>query len=111
MMDIDYTIDELDKIGLGRDVGILSKLPGTTIAKWSRGWDVERRLYKEFYDIKTISSVELEVSPNKMVVVKFMDGTKDIFLNLDQTSKYVGKIGEYGSIHEYLECKGLSIFG
>lgn len=110
-MDIDCTVDELDRVGLERDVGVLSKLPGTTVAKWTRGWDVERRLFREFYDIQKIAGVELEVSPNKMVVVKFMDGTKDIFLNLDQTTKYIGKIGEYGSIHEYLECKGLSIFG
>lgn len=99
-----------EPIDLGHDVETLSRLVGTAVAKWTTRWDEERRLFREFYDIKRISGVELETSPRKMVVLKFEDGEKDFILNLDQTSKYIGRIGEYGSIQEYLLDRGFSHF-
>lgn len=104
------TIDLDGPVELGHDVEVISKLVGTTVAKWTRAWDEERKLFREFYDIKKISGVELEVTPKKMVVLKFDDGTKDFILNLDQFSKYMGSIGSHGSIYEYLVMKGFSIF-
>ena len=102
--DIEGTIE------YGWNVEILSKLVGMTVAKWTRAWDEERKLVRDFCDIKKISSVELEVTPKKMVVLRFSDGTKEYMLNLDQFSKYIGKIGVYGSIKEYLEANEFSAF-
>jgi len=104
-------MEELEgTIEYGLNVEVLSKLVGMTVGKWTRAWDEERQLVKEFCDIKKISGVELEVTPKKMVTLRFTDGTKEYMLNLDQFSKYIGKIGEYGSIHEYLEDCGFSHF-
>lgn len=97
-------------IEYGWNVEVLSKLVGLTVAKWIGTWDEERKLFRKFCDIKQIASVELEVEPKKLVVLKFTDGTKEFVLNLDQFSKYIGKIGDYGSIHEYLVDKQFSLF-
>lgn len=105
------TMEELEgTIEYGHNVETISKLVGMTVAKWTRAWDHERQLVKEFCDIKKISGVELEIEPRKMVTLKFSDGTKEYMLNLDQFSKYIGKIGDYGSIKEYLEDNEFSAF-
>ena len=102
--DIEGTIE------YGWNVETLSKLVGMTVAKWTRAWDEERKLVRDFCDIKKISGVELEIEPKKLVVLKFSDNTREYMLNLDQFSKYIGKIDKYGSIKEYLESNGLSVF-
>lgn len=104
MLELEGTIE------YGWNVEVLSKLVGITIAKWTNAWDEERKLVRKFCDIKKIASVELEIEPKKLVVLRFTDGTKEFVLNLDQLSKYIGRIGDYGSIHEYLLDKNFSIF-
>ena len=93
-----------------RDAETLEKLVGKTVVQLMEQWDEFRKLFRKYYDIKKISSVELEIDPIRCVWLKFSDGTSQSVLNMDQLDKFDCKIGDYGSIREYLEDKGFAAF-
>lgn len=95
---------------LQHDAELLAKLIGKTIVHLTSEWDEERMTFRKFYDIKEISSVELECEPHRAIILKFTKGNPIMFLNLEQFDEYLCKIDIYGSIREYLEAKGFSAF-
>lgn len=104
------TMTELRARLIEKDSELLAKLVGKTVVRKTSEWDEERRVFREFYDIKGISSVELEFSPHKAVMLNFTHGKSMMILNMGQFDSIVGEIGIYGSIREYLESNGFSLF-
>ena len=104
------TMDELRTRIREKDAEILAKLVGKTVVWETSEWDVNRQVYRTFYDIKAILSVELEYEPHKAVILNFTKGDSTMLLNLEQFDRFSCKIGEYGSIREYLESNGFSLF-
>ena len=104
------TMDELRDHMLQKDAETLAKLIGKPIVHLTNEWDVNRNVYRKFYDIKEISSVELECEPHKAIILNFTKGNPIMFLNLEQFEEYYCKIDEYGSIQEYLKAMGFSAF-
>ena len=95
---------------LQKDAELLDKLVGKTVVHLCNEWCVERRVFRKFYAINKISSVELEIEPHKAIILNFTDGHLKMFLNLDQFDDYLCKIDDYGSIKEYLLDNGFSAF-
>jgi hypothetical protein len=95
---------------LQRDSELLGKLVGKTIIQLKSEWDENRMTFRKFYDIKEISSVELECEPDRAIVLKFTNGDPIVFKNLDQFEDYICKVDDYGSIKEYLKTRGFSTF-
>ena len=93
-----------------RDAETLAKLIGKKVVHLRSTWDEERRTFRKFYEIREISSVELECEPHRAIILRFTNGDPLVFLNLDQFDDYICKVDEYGSIREYLEAKGFSAF-
>lgn len=95
---------------LEKDAETLAKLIGKKIVHLRSAWDEERLTFRKFYDIREISSVELECEPHRAIVLRFSNGDPLVFMNLDQFEDYICKVDDYGSIKEYLKAKGFSAF-
>ena len=104
------TMDELRTRIREKDAETLAKLIGKKVVHLTRAWDEERRVFRKFYDIREISSVELECEPHKAIVLRFTNGDPRTFMNLDQFEDYICKVDDYGSIKEYLKARGFSTF-
>lgn len=104
------TMDELRTRIRERDAETLAKLIGKKVVHLRSAWDEERKTFRKFYEIREISSVELECEPHKAIVLRFTNGDPLMFLNLDQFDDYSCKVDDYGSIKEYLQAKEFSTF-
>ena len=109
-MDTESKIEFDPNYTLEKDAETLAKLIGKKVVHLTSKWDEERRTFRKFYDIREISSVELECEPHKAIILRFTNGDPLVFMNLDQFDDYICKVDDYGSIGEYLEAKGFSAF-
>jgi hypothetical protein len=94
---------------LEKDAETLAKLIGKKVIHLTSKWDEERKTFRKFYEIREISSVELECEPHKAIILRFVNGDPLMFMNLDQFDDYSCKVDGYGSIHEYLASNGFSL--
>ena len=95
---------------LEKDAETLAKLIGKKVVHLRSAWDEERKTFRKFYEIREISSVELECEPHRAIVLRFSNGDPLVFMNLDQFEDYICKVDIYGSIKEYLKARDFSAF-
>ena len=109
---------ERDGMVLLKDCEILSKLIGNvvTLTSFQTRYNGKSMNYSKIFAIKRIKGIEIELingqeysnAKDKRILMKFDDGDSIYILNFDDLDRIIGKMGNYGSIREYLEDNGFS---
>lgn len=89
---------------------LLSKLVGLTVIEQILVNNTNQQPSLKSYEIKKISKVEMQYYPSPCVDMTYMDGLCERFTSLEQFNRLIGKIGDYGSIYEYLDDNNFSLF-
>lgn len=89
---------------------LLSKLVGLTVIEQILVNNTNPQQSSKSYEIKKISKVEMQYYPYPFIDITYMDGICERLTSMEQFNKLNGKIGNYGSIHEYLIDNEFSLF-
>ena len=89
---------------------LLSKLVGLTVIEQILVNNTNQQPSSKSYEIKKISKVEMQYYPYPFIDITYMDGLCERFTSLEQFTKLNGKVGDYGSISEYLDDNDFHLF-
>ena len=101
-------MDESDFKKHQHDAELLVKLVGLTVVEVvSDGDNGSNFPSRKLYAIERITGMELRFDPYPCIVVHFDKGNHERFLTVSELSdKLTCKVGDYGSIGEYLRDNG-----
>lgn len=89
---------------------LLSKLVGITVLTKDVQYSNGKTPISMSYQIMKISKIEIQYHPTICVYITFFDGRCELITEMSQFDGLIGKVGDYGSISEYLIDNNFNLF-
>lgn len=89
---------------------LLSKLVGITVLTKNVQYSNGETPISKSYQIMKISTIEIQYHPTICVYITFFDGHVQLITEMSQFDELIGKVGDYGSIYEYLIDNNFNLF-